>query len=69
MSVSSYSELREVYKPPAPRAEQKVLDHLDVHSRRFIALSPFCILSSANAEGQADASPRGDRQFPASALP
>lgn len=60
MSVSTYSELRTVYKPPAPRAAQKVLDHLDVHFRRFIALSPFCILSSADAEGQADASPRGD---------
>ena len=56
-SVSNYSELRKVYKPPAPRAAQKVLDHLDVHSRNFIALSPFCILSSADAEGQADASP------------
>lgn len=60
MSVSTYSELRTVYAPPAPRAAQKVLDHLDAHFRRFIALSPFCILSSADAEGQADASPRGD---------
>ena len=60
MSVSNYSELRTVYKPPAPRATQKVLDHLDVHCRNFIALSPLCVLSSANADGQADASPRGD---------
>ena len=60
MSVRSYSELRDVYKPPAPRAVQKVLDHLDVHCRNFISLSPLCVLSSANAEGQADASPRGD---------
>ena len=60
MTVSDYSGLREVYKPPAPRATQKVLDHLDVHCRNFIALSPMCVLSSANASGQADASPRGD---------
>ena len=60
MSVDSYSELRTVYEPPAPRAAQKVLDHLDVHCRNFIALSPLCVLSSANAKGQADASPRGD---------
>ena len=60
MSVSNYSELRTVYKPPAPRAAQKVLDHLDVHCQNFIALSPICVLSSANAAGQADASPRGD---------
>ena len=60
MSVSNHSELRTVYKPPAPRAVQKVLDHLDVHCRTFIALSPLCVLSSANANGQTDASPRGD---------
>ena len=60
MTVSNNAELREVYSPPAPRAQQKVLDHLDVHCRNFIALSPFCVLSSSNAEGQPDASPRGD---------
>ena len=52
--------MRDVYKPPVQRAAQKVLDHLDVHCRNFIALSPLCVLSSANAKGQADASPRGD---------
>ena len=59
MSVGDYSELRTVY-PPAPRAAQKVLDHMDVHCRNFIALSPLCVLSTAGANGQADASPRGD---------
>ena len=42
------------------RAAQKVLDHLDEHCRNFIAPSPLCVLSSANVDGQADASPRGD---------
>lgn len=60
MAVSTDAELRTVYPPPAPRAAQKVLDHLDVHCRNFIALSPFCVLSSSDASGQADASPRGD---------
>ena len=62
MTVSNYSGLREVYKPPAPRATQKVLDYLDVHCRNFIALSPMCVLSSANPSGspRANASPRGD---------
>ena len=60
MTVNNHSELRDLYKPPAPRAVQKVLDHLDVHCRNFIALSPLCVLSSAGANGQADASPRGD---------
>ena len=60
MAVTNDAELREVYRPPAPRAVQKVLDRLDVHCRNFIELSPFCVLSSSNADGQADASPRGD---------
>ena len=60
MAVTNDAELRGVYRPPAPRAGQKVLDRLDVHCRDFIALSPFCVLSSSNADGQADASPRGD---------
>ena len=60
MAVKNYDELRTVYKPPAPRAAQKVIDHLDGHCKNFISLSPLCILSSSNASGQADASPRGD---------
>ena len=60
MTVTNDAKLREVYRPPAPRAAQKVLDRLDVHCRNFIELSPFCVLSSSNADGQADASPRGD---------
>ncbi len=60
MTVSNHRELREVYCPPTPRAAQKVLVRLDVHCRNFIALSPFCILSTSNADGQPDASPRGD---------
>ena len=60
MTVANKTELRTVYREPAARAVQKVLNHLDVHCRNFIALSPFCILSSAGADGRADASPRGD---------
>ena len=60
MTVTNDAELREVYRPPAARSAQKVLDRLDVHCRNFIELSPFCVLSSSNADGQADASPRGD---------
>lgn len=58
--VTNEAELRSVYSHPAARAAQKVITYLDVHCKNFIAMSPFCILSSANADGQADASPRGD---------
>ena len=60
MTVNTMEELRAVYRPPAARAGLKVLDRLDVHCRNFIALSPFYVISSARADGRADASPRGD---------
>ncbi len=60
MSITSESELRTVYGEPNQRSKQKVLDRLDRHCRRFIALSPFCVLSTAGADGRADISPRGD---------
>ncbi len=60
MAIDTLAELRQVYRPPAARASLKVLDHLDVHCRKFIALSPFYVISSARADGRADASPRGD---------
>ncbi len=60
MAINTIKELRTVYRPPAPRAGLKVLDHLDVHCRNFIALSPFYVISSARTDGRADASPRGD---------
>ena len=60
MTITSESELRTVYGEPNERSKQKVLDRLDPHCRRFIALSPFCVLSTAGADGRADVSPRGD---------
>jgi PPOX class probable FMN-dependent enzyme len=41
-------------------AERKVMPKLDRHARAFIALSPFLVLASADADGRSDASPRGD---------
>ncbi len=43
-----------------PMAERKVLSRLDAHCRRFIELSPFLVLATADADGRVDASPRGD---------
>ena len=53
--------LRELYPAPNERALRKQLDHLDVHCRRFIALSPFVVMASVAAgdDGPLDASPRG----------
>ena len=58
MKIETLEQLRQHYKEPKGRAVQKQLEHLDVHCRNFIALSPFMILASSS-EGGADASPRG----------
>ena len=57
--IKDAASLRECYKQPMSRATDKVLDHLDVHCRAILALSPFCVLSSQGNDG-ADISPRGD---------
>ncbi|AWN49791.1 pyridoxamine 5'-phosphate oxidase [Methylobacterium terrae] len=53
-------DLRDHMGPVSRLAEGKVLARLDGHARAFIALSPFLVVASADAEGRADASPRGD---------
>jgi PPOX class probable FMN-dependent enzyme len=37
----------------------KVIDHVDGHCRSFIELSPFAVLSAADADGWPEVSPRG----------
>ena len=44
--IKDEASLRECYKQPMSRATDKVLDHLDVHCRAILALSPFaCFLA------------------------
>ena len=52
--------LRGRFGPIGPLAARKVLDHIDDYGRRFIALSPFLVVASADAAGNVHASPRGD---------
>ncbi len=47
------------YPNASTRAVDKVIDHLDAHCARFIELSPFATLSTADADGFPDVSPRG----------
>jgi len=58
--VEDIGQLRALVGEVSLIAERKVLDRLDRFCRDFIALSPFLVLASADAEGRADASPRGD---------
>lgn len=59
-TINDTQTLREVYdKPPVPGALRKCLDHVDVHAREFIGLSPLVILATSDGSTSADASPRG----------
>lgn len=57
--LTMLDELRDVYPPPAGLAADKALDALDDHCRAFIALAPFMLLATADAQGDCDVSPRG----------
>jgi len=52
-------ELRSLYAAPTERSQRKEIRRLDAHCRRFIALSPFVVLASADDTNRCDASPRG----------
>jgi len=55
----SATDLRTLYAEPGERARRKQIAALDRHCRRFIELSPFVVLASADAQNRCDASPRG----------
>jgi PPOX class probable FMN-dependent enzyme len=45
---------------PKEMAEKKMITRLDENCREYISKSPFMLLSTANAAGHCDVSPRGD---------
>jgi uncharacterized protein len=47
------------YRAPSQLVQDKEIDHVDVHCRSFIELSPFAVLSAADADGWPEVSPRG----------
>ena len=61
MPITSALELRALYAAPKERAVRKQLATLDSHCRRFIELSPFAVLATADRNFNMDASPRGGR--------
>ena len=48
------------YAPVSPIAQKKDIGRIDVHMGRFIALSPICFITTADAAGKQDVTPRGD---------
>ena len=58
--VRDEAELRGLHDGVNPLAAAKAIPSLEPHSRRFIELSPFLCIASADPTGPADVSPRGD---------
>jgi PPOX class probable FMN-dependent enzyme len=58
--IESEGKLREKFGEIHPLAITKSRPALDRYSRQFIAMSPFLVISTADADGKADLSPRGD---------
>ncbi|HEY3766306.1 MAG TPA: pyridoxamine 5'-phosphate oxidase family protein [Gaiellales bacterium] len=58
-AITTEAQLRALHAAPKERTLRKELDRLDPHCRRFIALSPFLVMATADADGRQDATPRG----------
>ena len=48
------------YAAVSKGAQLKDIGRIDVHMGRFIALSPLCLVATADAQGKQDVTPRGD---------
>jgi uncharacterized protein len=59
MRMASVDDLRNVYRLPGRGPIDKVIHHLDEHCAEFLSKSPFFVLSTANADGVCDGSPKG----------
>jgi PPOX class probable FMN-dependent enzyme len=58
--ITDPAALRQHFGAVSPLAARKTMAKLDAHFRAFIALSPFAVLATCDADGRMDASPRGD---------
>ena len=59
MTDIAASDLATIYPQPTPRVIAKARPSIDAHARKFIEMSPFCVLATSGSDGSVDASPRG----------
>jgi PPOX class probable FMN-dependent enzyme len=57
--LSSPEDLLKRYHEPSKAVKRKIVPALDPTARAFIGLSPFVVVSTADAAGNCDVSPRG----------
>ncbi|MEQ8676167.1 MAG: pyridoxamine 5'-phosphate oxidase family protein [Aggregatilineales bacterium] len=58
--ITSEAELRTIIPPPGEMIIKKAIPVIDEHCKAFIARSPFLLISSSDANGNLDVSPKGD---------
>jgi len=58
--ITSVAQLRGLISEPSKMVRAKLLTELDSLASDFIRRSPFLVLGTADAEGNQDASPKGD---------
>jgi PPOX class probable FMN-dependent enzyme len=58
--ITDVAQLRKVIGEPGELVYKKLLDGLDQPAMDFIRRAPFLVLATADADGNQDASPKGD---------
>ena len=59
MTELATCDLEKIYQKPSPRVLAKARPEIDAHAKKFIGMSPFCVLATSGNDGSVDASPRG----------
>ncbi len=58
--ITSARELRDLLGAPSGRSVSKERTRLHEVDREWLAISPFCVIATSDADGHCDASPKGD---------
>ncbi|CAM4185967.1 hypothetical protein FHS16_000122 [Paenibacillus endophyticus] len=58
--IMTADQLKEIVGTPHEAVVQKSVSRMEEHIRHFLSLSPLFFLSSSDASGRCDTSPRGD---------
>ena len=59
MTDLTASDLSTIYPKPSPRVIAKARPEIDAYAKKFIEMSPFCVMATSGSDGSVDASPRG----------
>jgi len=58
--ITTAAEGKAILGPDFPSQVAKVIRHIDAHCLAWIERCPFVVISSINAAGEMDVSPKGD---------